>query len=143
MGGAWSEDYYQGRFPAPVMASLDGRALGLLTSDSDDGSAIDAFLETKDFTVPQIYRSELGRWLELEAELSGSTVGVSYSLDQGVSWTSIEAARVLQGGGTWSRERFFLDETSQTIRFKLELNASGGSFSVRWLRVWVRVEGER
>lgn len=90
------DSYIGDRFDAGQLGSLAGEihfgtTTGLTTvqsisSNSDNGSAIECIWDSKDFTSQDIGRME--RWLELHLEARGyGTMNVFYSTDEGVTWT--------------------------------------------------------
>lgn len=59
-----------------------------LASD-DNGTAINAFWETKDFESPD---KRICRWMELQIWAKGGTITVEYSTDGGASWVFMDAS---------------------------------------------------
>lgn len=136
--GTWAEQAEQMFFPIRAFGSSDGYVFicteGVLT---DDGIAVEQSYETKDFTVPEAFHSLLGRWGELEMELSGTSVDLSYSTDLGNNFTALETVSLT---GSPVSYRIPFDDVSRTIRFRL---VSQSNYELRWLRTWVRPNGPR
>ena len=100
------------------------------TAVLDDATSVTATFDTKDFTTEQSYRSTKTRWIELEVEMRGSAVTVSYSKDQGQNFTEIKTKTLTS---QWTKYRLFFDAISETIRFRF---SSTSHFELKWLRVW-------
>jgi len=131
MMGTWEDTTNSQDFPILVHGSGSTVYQHPGISDSDNATSYTALWESKDFTIPQEYRSMEGRWLEIELELKGTTVGVYYSTDQGASWTLNEMLTLSQ---SWTRYHSYVDKVSETFRVKLA--STGGNFELRWIRVW-------
>ncbi len=101
----------------------------------DSSTPVEASWESKDFTLPMIYRSQQSRILEFEIEAKGDSIDFSYSVDQGLSWVSVAVAETLTT--EWSRVKFYFDVVAETIRFKLTNNRANQTFSMRWFRAWL------
>ena len=130
MDGTWDSMAGVEGFPVRVFGSgVEVFELNEFTI-GDNETAVVASWESKDFTVPQVYQSLFARWMELELELKGGEIDVSYSTDEGFSWTAI---KTLTLDGDWERYDCYFDVASKKIRFKLE----GERFKMRWLRVWL------
>ena len=126
-------------FPIRAIGGAEG---GVYLCDGiqpqDDGNDIEAYWTSIDFTVPQSYLSQVGRWLELELELYGTSVSIYTSIDRGSTYD-------LQGDpltltSSWSRYRVLIDEMSRNLRIKVVCN-SDDRFHLRWLRAWVAPGG--
>lgn len=98
-------------------------------SATDDGStAIDAYWDSKDFTVKS--PKERARHSGIAFEAKGNTVSVYYSTDEGTSWTLI-GAQTLTASWTY----YFLPFTSdyeRKIRYRFRNNTSASTFELRW-----------
>lgn len=133
----WIDEGEQADFPVRLMGSgskvhiMDG------VSSLDNGTAVTALYETRDFVIPEIDQSDTGRWGEIEADLSGIEVKVYYSLDQGSFWTLVDTQAL---EGAFRQYQFPIDTVSRTLRVKFE---SAKKFSLRWIRAWVRPAGPR
>lgn len=108
------------------------------TNSSDAGTAVESFIDTIDFTVPQEFLSVYGRWLEIQLEMSGSEATVYYSTDGGTNYVE---ASTLTLTGSWTVYTVPIDVNAQQLRVRLENTGTGGSMSYRWLRVFVRPGG--
>ena len=134
----WSSTRTRGGFPGFVYGTAAGEVF--LLDDTvweDSGTAIDSYWQSKDFSIPTIYRSREARWLEVEAELKGTFATLSYSTDGGTTWTEVSTATLASG---WDRYRFYFDTSAQTLRLRVA-SSSGSRFSLRWLRVWFNPQG--
>ncbi len=143
-GVLWSESTYpwvtgsiKEDFPVMVMG-VPGKVLILdETQNEDNGEPVVATWESKDFVLPERYRSQFARWIEIEFELTGAAVTIEYSIDKSESWTVVETLTLT---GQWDRYKSYVDVSSQTFRVRL---TSTSRWSMRWLRVWFRAGGSR
>ena len=136
--GRWSEESEQLEFPIPCFGTDDGKVFLLSNSVyADNGTVETQTYDTMDFTVPEIFHSLHGRWLEVEFEASGDDVDVSYSGDLGASFTAADSVELTT---SYQWHRVPIDTTSRTIRIRF---SSDTQFSLRWVRVWVRGGGPR
>lgn len=140
----WDELMGKPGFPFIVMGT-DTKVLmesdvgfndGLVKVGADwESTEVEAEWQSIDFVVPQHYLSMQGRWTEIELELAGKDVSVSYSLDRGVNWTLIEDMDLTPAN---KRYNLFLDVVSPTLRIKL---STSSHFSLYWYRVWLTIGG--
>ena len=128
----WNEGTTRGGFPARALASVTKVFLWDDAIGNDDGAPVASTWESLDFTVPQAYKSERGRWLEVELELRGGVVEVGVSGDSGGSWES-ETELVLSGG--FERRKVLCDVSAE--RFRVKVRNVAGPWELRWLRAWV------
>jgi hypothetical protein len=70
--------------------------------------------------------------MELEFEAWGTEVDVAFSVDKGVSFTTITTSLALEQDP--KEFKLFLDITSRTIRIKF---SSLENFNLSWIRLWV------
>src|SRR6185503_2363773 len=97
--GAWLNSSGTKGFPARVLGMSDGQVV--IADESvayDDQTAIDSIWESIDFTIPEEYQSEYGRFLEIELELKGSAVDVYYSTDEGQAYLTAQTSLTLAAG---------------------------------------------
>lgn len=139
--GRWYDESETADYPVRAMGS--GSRVYLMDDTvliDDDAPEFLAFYETRDFVVPQgIDISELGRWGEIQADLSGSKISVYYSTSEGDAWTLVVEDQPLDPGG-FREYRFPVDASARTLRVRFE---SDKFFALRWIRVWVRSGGPR
>lgn len=147
LGVRWNDNSTKQGFPLLIFGSgsvvyiMDG------VSSDDNGVAVSASIDTVDFTVPQEYISENGRWTEVEMELKGSSVVVQYSTDQGLTWSNFGGSDVGYTGGVqlltteFERYRFFLLVSSKFLRVRISNSEVGGNFERRFFRAWVQPSG--
>jgi len=141
MVGAWESLSSQASFPVLASGNTTGEVfLHTGVAKTDNGSSVDAKWDSIDFTVPQIYQSLYGRWGEIELDLRGDFVDVSYSLDQGATYTVVETLTLNKD---WTRHKVYVDKVNPTFRVRLSKNSSTAMFEMRWLRVWVSPGGSR
>lgn len=86
----WDETSLTSLTALTYLGHTDGKTTYISNlSSSDDGIAIDAFWETKDFESED---KRLCRWEQVELWAKGGTVDVDYSTDEGASWTAAYAS---------------------------------------------------
>ena len=139
--GSWSDVNLRSGSPVKVFGTTGGKVfLFDETVRTDEGSAIDCWWDSKDFTVPELYESSFARWLEVELELKGASVDVYYSTDLGQSYTlaSTETPSV-----DWSIHKIPVDTTSRTFRIRLRVDGDQDWFEGRFNRVWLKRAGVR
>jgi hypothetical protein len=146
MSPQWGDSSNERGFPVPVVGVWDKdtntgyvvKLDELSGSDFASGTshAIDAVYESPDFTTPDEFLSSNASWMEIELELRGTVIEVSYSLDQGVTWTILNAELLLNSA--WTRYRLDVQAHGRTFRLRLRDNSTSASFELRWFRVWLR-----
>ncbi|MHA2265860.1 MAG: hypothetical protein ACXAEN_26000, partial [Candidatus Thorarchaeota archaeon] len=130
--GIWGNEGDQKDFPMRVFGDEFGFVYTLSEAYlSDAGVSTDGYYETGDFTIPQQFLSTIGRWGELEFEASGSSVDVYMSTELAGSFKFIETVTIDGGFTTF---QIPMDITARTMRVRFEFS---GSFSLRWVRLWV------
>lgn len=129
--------------PAPETEDFQPRGNVFLAAENiltDDGVSQTAFYETLDFTVPETFLSQFGRWGEIEFEARGVPEAdflVSVSLDKGASYTLVDTLNLEANLRQYSIP---VDFHSRTFRVKFQ---TVNDFIIRWVRVWVRPGGPR
>ena len=138
MIGVWNQSTTRQDFPIRMIGASSGK---VFTHEdlflSDDGTDVTSYWDSIQFTVPGEYLSMLGRWIEIEFELRGTSVDVYYSIDRGSTWTSIETLTL---ANAWDRYSSFFDVASKTLQVRLK--STGPNFELRWLRLWITEGGE-
>lgn len=100
-----------------------------LSNNLADGTVVDGWWTTKDFTSPNRYRDEEVSWMSFIFEAIGTSVDVSYSTDGGSTWsTSYTIQLSLQN---WKEYTWDIEVWSTRIRFRMRNNTSGGTFNAR------------
>lgn len=135
----WNSGTIREGFAVRIMGDAAGGTYITGVSQQDDGTDFYAEWQSIDFTVPQVYASEYGRWLDMDIELRGSEVDIEVSVDAGLSWTTVSSAQELTS--KWVRYKFPIDVFGETCRVRL--STTGGGFSLKWLRLWLRAGGAR
>ena len=146
----WYEESYPVRMSSfgPYIASTGGQNVNSVVLGgsngkvyvesgqlNDDGTAIQFIWDSGDITVPQVYRSQYARWLELEFEALGTAISTYYSTDSGVTWTLIATTTL---ASTFMSYKVFFDTTSRVIRFRFTSNDVDSAFELAWYRAWLR-----
>lgn len=134
----WEDASTREGFPVRVFASASRLFMTDDALGTDDGEAIEAYWESPDFTVPESFRSQLGRWIEVELDLSGHKATIQYSTDEGLSFLDIEELTL---SVDWQRYRIPIDIMARTLRIRVYNNLADSPFSLRWCRVWVKPGG--
>lgn len=135
----YNQGTVKGGFPLRVFGTQDGRVAvcdDLLTADASE--SIEAYYDTIDFTVPTSYQSQFARWIELEVDAKGFEVLVSYSVNEGQSYTEIQNLELI---GSWQKYKIPFDVMSKTLRFRFSNLCVNSKFELRWIRVWLRPGG--
>lgn len=129
-------------FPARCHGDSNGNVyLANSSVLNDSGSSINAFWDSMDYTIPQEYQSEFARWSEIEFELSGTQIDISYSIDRGNTYIPLTTNMSLSLN--WSTYKLFLDVVSKTLRVRIANNYTNGLISLRWLKCWFKPAGVR
>ena len=132
----WLDYFASPGFPFVVFGDAS-RVYSLNNRSYEDNSvAVSGEWQSLDFVVPEDYQSMNGRWSELELELSGSDVGVYYSVDKGLSWVVIDSSLSLTDERT--TYKLFFDVVTKHIRIKI---VSTSYFNLYWMRVWLTKAG--
>lgn len=124
----------------PVLGSTGGKIFIFQGEINDGGNAIQTTWDTCDFVVPQIYQSQMARWLELEFEALGTSVDVEFSVDQGANWSTPQTVTLAASRGKYL---CLIDTTTRTLRFRFTSNAVDSGLKLYWYRTWFRAGGAR
>ena len=131
----WSDETGQADSPFQVF----GDTRGIVTKRdprvfSDDGYAYVGKQETKDYCGigdgGQIGIEDDQEWYQLDFWASGSEVDVSYSIDEGDTWTYFKTVSLSQ---SVKKHTVYFDVISPKIRFKFENGNPTGFFKFRSL----------
>jgi len=138
MGTDWEEKSAGLNFPVFTLGAEGKPFLNEIAASDEGGVAITTVYESKDFSLPALFISNLGRFLSLEMELKGTQAVVYVSTDKGLTWTLAETLTLTSGYLTYET---IIDVTGPQIRVKIQNTEVGGALSIRTLRVWVRDGG--
>lgn len=113
--------------------NLFGDTSGRIQEDNEStnnlvGAAIDGWWEAKDFVLDARYRGTITNWMEFNFEATGDAVDISYSLDQGATWSTPVTFTLTSA---WARYNYDFNANSDMIRFKFRNNTLGETFEVR------------
>jgi hypothetical protein len=98
--------------------------------NNDNGVAIDAYRETKDFEGSE--KGKLVRWLEMQFLAKGNSVTIDYSTDSGNTWTNIDTYTLSNEYPTDDDPKYaYFDVVSSKIRFRFRNNTLGETFSLK------------
>lgn len=119
-------------------SSIDGKLYRLEYGYSKDGSAMDSFYETRDFSNDDFQMK--GRELLITCDKSGSyNLSVGYSTDGGTTYTNTNVDLTRDSGEALSfTKRLNNNWMSDSIRFRVRINAADQPFSVDALRAYYR-----
>lgn len=105
---------------------------------TDDGDAIDAYFDTKDFMLTKLY--ERAQVYRLDLYFDGESLTVSYSIDRGNTWTALET---VENSDSYEGESVYFKVDCKEIRFRFQNSEESESFSFREARMWWRPAGRR
>jgi len=136
---SWAQGSIKGGFPVRVAGTSSGRVVLLDdTAQNDANTAVDAWWDSIDFTVPSGYQSEYGRWIEIELELRGFEAEIYYTKDQGQSYTFVKKLTLTN---QWTKYKVNIDVMSKNLRIKVKNDCPSSWIQGRWLRLWVTPGG--
>jgi len=149
--GSWdsqTESWNSGASLTSFTFIMFGSLLGVTTQNdpgvnNDNGVAVNAFFETKDF---QLAQQRMGRWLELELWAKGNTVKIEYSSDAGVTWNEITSSPFTLNSAfpkDDSPDIFYLDEWKTMMRFRFSNAVLGEALQIKQFIVGVKPMGLR
>ena len=128
--GLWNEQTWAWRdrdLPPGAPTTLIGDSTGKIYEDDRITKSTEYMCyETKDFTFEHAVR-----WTEFRMQIKGGPFDVFYSTDGGTSWAMSKTFAVQT---TWSEYVWYINVTSQRIRFKLESTAE--DLWIKWLEPW-------
>lgn len=115
----WNETSLSAQTPLINISDTDGLTFYVNSlSSSDNGTAINALWETKDFEDEQ---KRICRWEEMQLWAKGGSVTVSYSIDGGITWTEVSNSPVTLTDdfpSDYSPDILYFDVWSSRIRFR-------------------------
>lgn len=135
---SWLSAEIRKGFPNPVIGSTGAVFVTDGTSFNDNGVAQLAYWDTKDFTAPNDYVSQICRWAEIECELAGNECRVYYSIDFGQTFVQVQDLTL---SGPFARYRMPIDVSGRQLRLRFANGNSESTFMLRWARVWFRPGG--
>lgn len=106
---------------------------------NDNGVAISAFWESKDYTAQDFEFDDTGilmRWTEIQIWAKGNTLDVEYSLDSGLNWTPITTFTLASDYPSDSAPLIgYFDVVNSKIRFRFINDTGGESFSLKQFKI--------
>jgi len=131
----WNDVSNQALNPTPVFGFSDGTSTQRLSNASDNGAAIDAYMDSKDFTCQDFGIDDDGRmmrWLGVEAWAKGDAVTLYYSVDGGESWTVVETKTLTSVYPSDDAPCiFYFDVVSTRLRLRWRNNTDEQSFTLK------------
>lgn len=123
----WDDNVLITNSPKYIFGSQDGKSYYQDAGVSNDaGVSVDAYFDTLDYSDDDL--SVFKRWLQVEYWAKGTNITISYSTDEGVSYTSIETRALTD---TMTKYITYFDVVSLTIRFRFRNNTTGETFTMR------------
>ena len=121
--------------PTSVTVTYVGDSTGTVWKDwsgTNIGAAASILdYETKDFT----FEDDGGScWMAVEFLALGSTVTVSYSTDEGTTWTSLTATTLT---AAWVRYRLDFESIGKAFRVRFYNSVVDETVQLRWFRLYV------
>jgi hypothetical protein len=131
----WNDTTLEALNKILLMGFSDGMVTRMDSLANDDGEAIDAFFESKDFTAQDLGSDILGQmveWTETRVWAKGSAVTVAYSTDGGVTWTDIETLTLAADyPGDDAPDFVYFHFVSSRARFRFRNNTVDESFALK------------
>ncbi len=133
----WNDGSLITEFPQVNISDNTGKTVIVDdTVNDDDGSAVVAFIDTKDFEAD--IKGQLANWLEVELWAKGNTVECFYSIDGGTTWTEFDQSSLTLDNDYPSDDDpkiLYLDVVSSKLRLRFRNQASGETVSVKQFTV--------
>jgi hypothetical protein len=130
----WNDAINSTLNPTIIFGDSSGNTTERSAVNNDNGTAISSYWVSKDFTIADLDKDEMGRlvrWTAVQIWAKGSTVAVEYSTDNGVSWTSIITLTLASTYPTDSAPLYgYFDVLSTQIRFRFSNAVAGESFTL-------------
>jgi hypothetical protein len=106
--------------------------------NADNGGAIDAWFDTKDFMPTKLY--ERAQVFRLDLYFDGESLDVYYSIDRGTTWHFIET---VENADSYDGVSTYFKVDCKEIRFRYRNDSLSETFSFREARMWWRPAGRR
>lgn len=128
--GRWDDITDLSLFPSVAFGNTSGLVTIRDTSvNNDNGTAIDAFWESKDY---EDSKGRLARWQTIQIWAKGNTVKVQYSIDKGITWTTIDTISLSSDYPSDDSPIFgYFDVVSSKIRFRFSNAVDGERFDLK------------
>jgi hypothetical protein len=138
--GTWDSIGNLSQAEINILGDENGTIYTSEDSLNQKGSAYDANWQTKDFTTGPGYRRTLTHWLEVYFEARGSSVTISTSVDEGVSWEEHSTVTLTSG---WEKYRLDMFINADQLRLRFRNNTIGQTFELRQLELGYRRASDR
>jgi hypothetical protein len=128
--GRWDDTTLSALSPIIIFGDKDGNTVQRYANYNDNGVAIDAWWESKEFEADE--KGRLARWLGMRLWAKGSGITTDYSIDGGNTWVTIETS-VLSGDypSDSSPLKLYFDILSTKIRFRFRNNTIDENFTFK------------
>ena len=144
----WFSEQARKGFPVPVIGTQSGGVMLYDGSQSDDnGTAVQAYYDTPDFTAsgnvinyvgPTPYQSQFCRFVQIFFEAYGTSVDLYTSIDRGQSFQFVQTFAL---ASVPNRYIALIDLQSRTLRIRFQTLQVAVTWDVTQCRVWYRPGG--
>lgn len=133
----WNDISFSSLAPTVIYGDTSGNTTEKSNSTSDNGTAIDAFYETKDFTAqdffPETTYGTMLRFKGIQIWAKGDAMDVSYSTDSGSTWNIMDTNLALSTDYPTDDAPLFsyCDVVASQCRFRFRNNNADEAFSLK------------
>lgn len=131
----WDDVIYLDLNPVVLTGDSSGNVIRREAVYNDNGTAIDARWESKDYTAQDLGDNELGRivdWTAIQVWAKGNTVDLEYSINGGDTWTAIGTITLDSDyPGDDAPDYGWFDVASSRIRFRFSNDTAGETFTLK------------
>jgi hypothetical protein len=139
--GRWDSRQRQQLSPITLVGNQYGTIHQMSLSENDlEGDAIDGYWDTKDFVQKDGYQRKMTQWMEFNFEAFGDSVDVSYSTDEGNSWSTAVKFTLTD---KWKLYNLDVEVWSPQVRFRFRNNTLTSTFNVRHFEMGFLVGSDR
>lgn len=131
----WNDVIYLANNPTILYGDTAGLSTRRVPIYSDNGVAIEAYWNSKDYTSKEVGDEEMGRlmrWNSIQIWAKGSTLTVDYSINQGSSWVEIGTFALT---GAYQQDDAplygYFDVVSSMIRFRFRNDNDNETFTLK------------
>lgn len=144
----WNTVTDRALFKAVAFADADGNSTLRTDTPDDDGEAVDAIWDTKDFNIGDVDDTKdignLMRWLSLDVYAKGTSIKGYYSTNSGLSWTLIGSLTLESDyPDDTSPQILYFDVHSSKIRFRFRTDTAGAAWALKQFVINYRIRGPR
>lgn len=127
----WDETSSGTNSLVPLIGDTDGVTMYRdINVNDDNGIAVDAFFETKDFEADA--KGMFARFLQMEIWAKGNTITVEYSIDSGQTWAGSKTITLDSDyPSDDDPDIYYFDTASTKVRFRFRNLTIGSSFTLK------------